>query len=201
MGQMGHVVLDGNEWNVIEVVLGGLHTGARFAQDIDYHRTVTGTVYEVTSAATDNEYGWVFVHNIDEGDNPLAVSDDCSLASEDCFINVDATALHFVDPEFYSEPIVHGAQLALALQALDNGIDIHPDGLVFQWNEDIEQAVEIPDYGRRALAYAYEHGLAVNVYPGSADAGLTTAGEALLETFQVGYWHSLRAGWTDVPTP
>lgn len=204
MAHMDYVILDGVTWNVIEVNLDDLHAGARFTLTVDYDRTVTETVYEVTSAAGDNTHGWVFVHSLEETGDPLRVADRC-LASGGFFPTTGTAggrplrALHFVDPEFYTESIVHGAQLALALRALDNGVDIHDDGSVYEWKPELEQAVDVPDYGVAALDYAETHGLAININPGSSDAALTDAGEALLAQFRTGYANALQAGWTDVP--
>ena len=201
-----------NTWNVMEIQIGELHTGARIMTKFHVYHTSNGdlglydsgadlsTLYEITCAAEDQPRArdWVDVRHLDEtGQDPLKVEDGV-FAIEGAF-PANTLVLHFIDPEFYQTPIVYGAHLALALHALTIGVNIGDDDTVAAWDirDGYGRWVTVPDYGVRALNYAEEHGLAVNVETG-ADPTLTDVGADLLGRIQVGYTDAIRAGWTEV---
>jgi hypothetical protein len=189
----GEVTVYDTEWPATWIPLTDLVVGDRFV-------TEDGTGYAVTSGASDNTQGWVYVHHLNEGDNPLELNSDGALYSDGVFGPDDKRGVWRIDDDAIREyPAVAGVHLALTLDALARGTlryDRRSETMYYEENFD---AADLPQYGVEALNFCEEHGLAVDVDPDHDGGTITDAGNELLAVLRTTYWKALQAGWDEVP--
>jgi hypothetical protein len=189
----GEVTVYGTEWPASWVSMHDLVTGDRFV-------TEDGKGYAVTSGPADNTDNRVYVHHLDEGDNPLELNGDSGLLTDGFYGPDDLPGVWRVDDDAIREtPAVAGVHLALTLDALHFGTLGYDSRSGTMYHVVGHDPYDLPSYGVEALNFCEEHGLAVDVDPDHDGGTITDAGSELLAVLRRTYQDALQAGWTEVP--